>query len=100
MSSYRKGYVAEKGAREVFESWFGCTVIESRGSHGAVDLICGNGIQTYVVQVKDVDKEPKIDWNELCKVAEKFQAIPVLAWKQRGGKWKLITDVGDLDVPK
>jgi Holliday junction resolvase len=100
MSSYRKGYLAEKACREVFESWFGCTCIESRGSHGTVDLICANGMQTYVVQVKDTDEQPHIDWKELCSVAEMFQAIPVLAWKQRGGRWKLITDMDDLEQAK
>lgn len=100
MASYRKGYLKEKKCREIFESWFGCQVIESRGSHGAVDLICGNGMQTYCVQVKPTDKAQIVDWNKLSKVAEMFQAVPVLALYSVGGRWKLITDVDTLEQAK
>jgi len=100
MSAYRKGYLKEKKCREIFESWFGCVCIESRGSHGAVDLICGNGLQTYVIQVTEKDKASAKDFNAICKVAEMFQAIPVLALYSEGGRWKLITDTETLEQAK
>jgi len=100
MSAYRKGYLKEKECRKVFESWYGCVCVESRGSHGVVDLICGNGLQTYAVQVKPEEDAKKVNFDRLSEVAEMFQAIPVLALYCRGGRWKLVTDMDTLEVCK
>jgi len=101
MSAYRKGYLKEKKCREIFESWLGCVCIESRGSHGQVDLICGNGLQTYCIQVKPEELAERVNFDKLSEVAEMYQAIPVLALYCRGGRWKLLTDTETtLDVSK
>jgi len=92
---YEKGRRYEYEAKEKLESWFGMYVIRSAGSHTPIDLLAGNGIQVFAVQVK-YDTEPtKAELEALREWAEKFQAIPILMQKQKGGRWKIIAIDGD-----
>jgi len=79
LSQYRKGYRREKQVREHFETEYKCECVESRGSHGVADLICGNGYAVYVIQVKDPKKARYVNIEELRQFAKKFKGIPVLA---------------------
>jgi Holliday junction resolvase len=48
---YRKGYRAEKKVRRILEE-SGYSVVESRGSHGPVDLVAWNDRYVLLIQVK------------------------------------------------
>jgi Holliday junction resolvase len=89
---YEKGRDLEYKAKELMESYFGCYVIRSAGSHTPVDLICGNGIDVYAVQVKFESVEKRVDWNKLREYAEALQAIPTLLVYCTGGRWKIYFD--------
>jgi len=83
MSQYRKGYRREKQARDYMETKHNCVCMESRGSHGVADLICGNGIVVYVVQVKDYKHKSEINVEELRSFAHQFKAVPVVLLKEK-----------------
>lgn len=88
MSSYRKGYRLERLAIEYMRDKYGAVCIRSAGSHGACDLLCGNGEQVFAVQVKGGgERPPKIRWKELEEFASKFKAEPILLWKPDYGKF-------------
>ena len=89
---YQKGRDLEYKARAVMESWFGCYCVRSAGSHSPADLICGNGIHVYLVQVKTESTQGTINWNTLREWSEMFQAIPMLLVYCRGGRWKIYVD--------
>jgi Holliday junction resolvase len=60
---------------------YGAVCVRSAGSHGACDLLCGNGSQLYAVQVKSGRRLSKVSWKELEDFAEKFKAIPLVLYK-------------------
>jgi len=80
MSQYRKGYIAEKKVKDYMKRKYNCVCLESRGSHGLADLICGNGETVYCIQVKYGTQEPYIIWQELENLAKNFKAVPLLAY--------------------
>jgi len=82
MSMYRKGYRAEREAMEYMKERYNCVCVRTAGSHGVADLICGNGANVYVVQVKSGKNKPYIVWSELVKFAVAFKAEPLLLWKR------------------
>lgn len=92
MTAYEKGRAKEYKAKELMESWFGCAVVRSAGSHTPVDLLCGNGIDVFAVQVKMESDEKQVDWNKLRFYAQQFQALPTLLVYCRGGRWKVYFD--------
>ncbi|RLG72883.1 MAG: hypothetical protein DRO23_09820 [Thermoprotei archaeon] len=92
MTPYEKGRKMEYKAKQVMESWFGCYVIRSAGSHTPIDLICGNGIQVFAVQVKSEEAKHKVDWDTLREWSEKFQAIPMLLVMCKGGRVQVYID--------
>lgn len=92
MTPYEKGYERERKAREILESWFGCVTIRSGKSGTPVDIIAGNGIEVFAVQVKPEEDRSKIDMNELRKWAEMYQAIPTEMLYCKGGRWKIYFD--------
>jgi len=92
MTPYQKGYIREIKAREVMQSWFGCVTVRSAGSHSIVDIIAGNGIDVFAVQVKSESDEGSVDWNKLRYYAQQFQAIPTLLVYCKGGRWKVYLD--------
>ena len=60
---------------------YGCVCMESRGSHGVADLICGNGETVFVIQVKGGLSLPYISWEKLEKFAEQFKGVPLFLYK-------------------
>jgi Holliday junction resolvase len=60
---------------------YGAVCVRSAGSHGACDLLCGNGSQLYAVQVKSGRRLSKVSWKELEDFAGKFKAIPLVLYK-------------------
>jgi len=92
---YEKGRRLEYEAKERLESWFGMYVLRSAGSHSPIDLLAGNGMQVFAVQVKDGYLPSESELNMLRVWAEKFQATPVVMVKQKGGRWKIISVDGD-----
>lgn len=90
MSSYRKGYRREREARKYMEKEYRCVCVESRGSHGVADLICGNGYVVYVIQVKDPKKVQYVNLDELRKFAKKFRGVPVIMSKEKYGEWNIL----------
>jgi Holliday junction resolvase len=84
---YRKGYRAEREAMEYMSEYYNCVCARGAGSHGVADLICGNGVNIYVVQVKSGKKKPYIDWKKLKEFASKFNAIPIVLWKRDYKGW-------------
>jgi Holliday junction resolvase len=89
---YRKGREKEYEAKAVMESRYGCYVIRSAGSHSPVDLLCGNGIDVFAVQVKAESSQDSVNWQKLRVVAQYFQAIPTLLVYHRGGRWTIYLD--------
>jgi len=79
--SYSKGYRAERLAIEYMRRKYGAVCVRSAGSHGACDLLCGNGREVYVVQVKAGRKKPSVSWEELESFARKFNAKPLVLYK-------------------
>lgn len=51
MTAYRKGYEAERRAKQMLER-MGFTVITSRGSHGPIDLAAWDSERILLIQVK------------------------------------------------
>jgi Holliday junction resolvase len=91
-SKYRKGYRAEREAMEFMGERYGCVCVRTAGSHGVADLICGNGIYVYVVQVKSGKTKPYVDWQKLRHFASFFRAIPLLLWKKDYEGWKVLME--------
>jgi len=89
---YRKGYRAEREAMEFMKEQYGCICVRTAGSHGAVDLLCGNGVYVYAVQVKCGKRKPYIDWKRLKMFASMFKAVPLLLWKKDYEGWKVLTE--------
>ena len=58
-----------------------CKCVESRGSHGVADLICGNGKTVYVIQVKSGKRLKGFRWKELEEYARLFKGDPLLLFK-------------------
>jgi len=86
--SYRKGYRIERLAIDYMRRKYGVVCVRSAGSHGACDLLCGNGVEVYAVQVKGGGRRPpKIDWKGLEEFAGKFKATPLLLWKPDYGRF-------------
>jgi hypothetical protein len=76
---YRAGYEAEKRVAHRLRA-DGYLVLESRGSHGAADLVAAKPGQVLLVQVKK--GEARLDgqwWNELWRSACIADAVPVVA---------------------
>jgi Holliday junction resolvase len=86
-SKYRKGYRAEREAIEFMGERYGCVCVRTAGSHGVADLICGNGVNLFVVQVKSGKTKPYVNWKELKEFASKFNAIPLVLWKRDYKGW-------------
>lgn len=86
MSSYKKGYRREKEVRRHYEK-LDYSVIESRGSHGIADLICGNGKEVHVIQVKSWSDRKSVDMNQLARYARRFKGKGILAYKKDYGEW-------------
>lgn len=85
MTAYRRGVYREKqvGARMRAN---GYAVVESRGSHGAADLIAIKAGQCLMIQVKSGDASLRGAWlNELYLAARDAGATPIVAdWPERG----------------
>jgi Holliday junction resolvase len=79
--SYSKGYRVERLAIEHMRRNYGAVCVRSAGSHGACDLLCGNGHEVYAVQVKAGKKKPSVSWEELESFARKFNAKPLVLYK-------------------
>ena len=78
---YRKGYKIERKAMRYMEKYFGCVCIRSAGSKSPIDLICGNCMEIYAVQVKGGKTLPYVDWYELERYAKYFNAKPLVLYK-------------------
>ena len=83
--SYSKGYRVERLAIEYMRRKYGAVCVRSAGSHGACDLLCGNGREVYAVQVKAGRKKPRVSWDELESFARMFNAKPLLLYKPDRG---------------
>lgn len=92
MTPYEKGRKHEYQAIQTLQNWFGCYCIRSAGSHTPVDIIAGNGVEVYAVQVKTTSTLGTVNWDELRQWAEAFQATPMVLEKAIGGKWKVYID--------
>ena len=79
--AYQKGYRTEKYAVGYMKLEYDCECVESRGSHGVADLICGNGEAVYVIQVKSGKKLKDFRWKELEEFARLFKGVPLLLFK-------------------
>jgi len=79
--SYPKGYRVERLAIEYMRRKYGAVCVRSAGSHGACDLLCGNGREVFAVQVKAGKRRPSISWEGLESFAEKFRAKPLVLYK-------------------
>jgi len=88
--SYSKGYRVERLAIEHMRRKYGAVCVRSAGSHGACDLLCGNGREVYAVQVKAGKKKPSVSWEELESFARKFNAKPLVLYKP---DWKQFVEV-------
>ena len=55
--------------------------MESRGSHGVADLLCGNGTDIYAIQVKSGGTLPNVNFLDLNVFARCFKAIPLVLYK-------------------
>lgn len=85
MSEYRRGVYREKQtAKRLTADGYLC--VESRGSHGIVDVLAVKMGQTLAIQVKSGDSELRGKWlNELFATARRHGAIPIVAdWPKRG----------------
>lgn len=91
-TAYQKGVQLEYRAKALMESWFGCFVVRSAGSHTPIDLLCGNGQEVYAVQIKSESTYRSFDWNTLRQCAENFQAIPTVLVHKKGGIWSVWFD--------
>lgn len=92
LTPYEKGRNLEYKAIQVMESYFGCETVRSAGSHSPADLMAGNGLEVYAVQVKAESQAGKVNWNRLREFAEAFQATPTLLVYCTGGRWKIYFD--------
>jgi Holliday junction resolvase len=89
---YEKGRALEYKAKVIMETWFGCNVVRSAGSHTPIDLLCGNGREVYAVQIKTLNTFRGFNWNTLRQWAEKFQAIPTVLVHKKGDIWSIYFD--------
>ena len=79
--SYLKGYRAERLAINYMRRKYGALCVRSAGSHGACDLLCGNGREIFAVQVKAGKRRPPVSWKALEKFARMFKARPLVLYK-------------------
>lgn len=79
MSRYAAGYRFERRITAHLEAC-GYVVVESRGSHGAADLIAGKPGRLLAVQAKGgATTMSHAEWNALVTLAARMGALPVIA---------------------
>ena len=87
--STRIGNAFEKAAKRYLES-HGLFVVRSAGSHGPADLVAliPGGGAPMLIQCKVSGDLRVREWNDLVKVARRFNTMPVLASrsKDHGGE--------------
>lgn len=87
MSSYRRGVKAEYDIIQYFKTHRNAICIRSAGSHSPVDVIAGDGINVWCIQVKYGEHAKKPDIEGLKRYAILFKAIPVVATRVPRGEW-------------
>jgi len=93
MTNYRRGYDAERKAKEKLEGE-GYYVMRSAGSHGQFDLIAIGSMEVLAIQVKR-SKVNKIHYPEMDEL--KFWIFPPIVhkqfwvWLDRQRCWKIYT---------
>ena len=78
MTQYARGRAFEYRVKKFYESK-GFFVVRSAGSHSPVDLIAFHYAGVWFIQCKLTGKFSRKDSEELCSLARKYHAIPVLA---------------------
>lgn len=73
MTNYRRGKRAEDKTKRWLEA-DGYTVISSRGSHGAVDLVAISAQCVLVIQVKSGRKLSRVEW---ATTRDALRRVPV-----------------------
>jgi Holliday junction resolvase len=81
VTQYAKGYHFERrvSAHLRDEGYF---VVESRGSHGPVDLIAHKVGETVAVQAKISGKVDVTEWNDFLDVCLRHGMVPVVACRE------------------
>ena len=71
--------------RHLEERGFKC--MRSSGSHTPLDLLAGDGVRVYAIQVKYGKTRQKVDLDELREWAKMFKAVPYVATKRPYRDW-------------
>jgi len=90
LKKYVMGRKAEYELMDFLRKHYNMVCVRSAGSHTPCDLICGNGLEVWVVQVK-YGENPRISKGEVQKLidyAYMFMAKPIVALRKKRGKWE------------
>ena len=79
-NNYRAGYKGEKKVRRLLESW-GFYVVESRGSHGLIDIVAWDYSVMRFISVKVNDYLPKNERAKLEKLEYPIGRNSVEFWR-------------------
>lgn len=96
MTAYGRGYAFERRVADDLES-DGYWTIQSRGSHGVVDVAAVKCGETLLVQCK-LGVMPGDEWNRLYELAVRLRAVPLVADRPERGviRYRRITGVHKL----
>ena len=83
MTRYARGYTFERTVADDLEA-DGYWTIQSRGSHGAADVVAVKSGEVLLVQCKLGDM-PGREWNELHRLASRLNASALVADRPQRG---------------
>ena len=91
MTNYERGARFERDVLKDFEA-HGWTAIRAAGSHTPADVYAfREGSPNVFVQCKTDGRLAPLEWNLVWRYCEKVGAIPVLARRDRGIRYSVLT---------
>ena len=94
--NYRNGAQLERDAKNQLEA-DGYWCIKSGGSKGVVDVLAMKPGQLLMVQAKKNGVCPPAERAALLELASTFEAIPLVAFRDRGVKYRRLIGPGPKD---
>ena len=85
MTQYARGYSFERTiAGQLRQDGYLC--VRAGGSHGVADVVALKPGQTLLIQAKIDGLISVAEWNELYAIAQRLDAVPLLAWRPKRGR--------------
>lgn len=91
--NYANGAQLERDAKDNLEA-DGYWCVRAAGSKGVVDVLAMKPGQMLMVQAKKNGVCPPAERAALLELAATFEALPLVAWRDRGVKYRRLTGPG------